>query len=93
MEEGLPALAFGFDFQESAFDAVEAVVIFVFAGGAGGMGVAGGADGELVGAGFGVDGVVLPVAVAVDVDEVIAEGRFGPVGEVTAVPQRGVASG
>jgi len=35
VEEGFPALAFGFDFEEAAFDAMEAVVAVIFGGRAG----------------------------------------------------------
>ena len=72
-EGGAAAVAGDFDGDVAAQDAVEAVAEFVEAGGAAGVFVRGGAAAELVEAGFGVDGVVLPVAVAADGDDVAIE--------------------
>src|SRR5439155_10774166 len=77
------------DREEPAPYTVEAVVARVLAGGTPGVGIAGCADGELVHLAVGVHRVILPVAVAVEVEELVGEVRLDPLAELVALIRKG----
>ena len=74
------------DRQETALDAVERLHFHVPSRRAAGVFVAGGAAGEFLQPGLGVDGMVLPMAVAAADEEVVELLLFGPVAEQVAFP-------
>jgi hypothetical protein len=94
LEERLGGTGIDFDGEIAAEDTMEAMVGGVEAGCAAGVGIGGGAAAEFMETGIGVDGVVLPVAVATDGDEVMGEivteetadrGAFGGKGGIGVV--------